>query len=104
MSSSSESENIEGGKTGQLWGRGGPLVEGLEKNMKITIDVPGGKMKLIVLRYGKGPGILWIHGGGYAMGMAAMVHAACTVQTMCRRMRVLHGQQTTTAYRRATPI
>ena len=30
-------------------------------------------MKLIVLRYGKGPGILWIHGGGYVTGMASMV-------------------------------
>ena len=33
-------------------------------------------MKLIILKYGKGPGILWIHGGGYVMGMAAMVHAS----------------------------
>ena len=31
-------------------------------------------MKLIILRYGKGPGILWIHGGGYVLGMASMVH------------------------------
>ena len=31
-------------------------------------------MKLIILTYGKGPGILWIHGGGYFMGMAAMVY------------------------------
>ena len=31
-------------------------------------------MKLIILTYGKGPGILWIHGGGYVMGMAAMVY------------------------------
>ena len=42
--------------------------------MKKTINSPGGKMKLIILRYGKGPGILWIHGGGYAMGMASMVY------------------------------
>ena len=31
-------------------------------------------MKLIILRYGNGPGILWIHGGGYVMGMASMVY------------------------------
>ena len=41
-----------------------------------TIDSPGGKMKLIILRYGKGPGILWIHGGGYVLGMAAMVYGS----------------------------
>ena len=39
-------------------------------------------MKLIVLRYSAGrrgllPGILWIHGGGYTHGRAAMVH--CTM-------------------------
>lgn len=42
--------------------------------MKRIIDSPGGKMKLIILQYGKGPGILWLHGGGYVMGMAAMVY------------------------------
>ncbi|MBR4744581.1 MAG: alpha/beta hydrolase [Oscillospiraceae bacterium] len=42
--------------------------------MKITIDSPGGKMKMIVLRYGDGPGILWLHGGGYVLGMASMVY------------------------------
>ena len=43
--------------------------------MKRIIDTPEGrKMKLIILQYGKGPGILWIHGGGYVLGMAAMVH------------------------------
>ena len=42
--------------------------------MNKTIETPGGKMKLIILRYGKGPGILWIHGGGYVTGMAAMVY------------------------------
>ena len=42
--------------------------------MKRIIHTPGGKTKLIILRYGKGPGILWIHGGGYVLGMAAMVH------------------------------
>ena len=44
--------------------------------MKRTIDSPGGKMKLIILQYGKGPGILWIHGGGYVLGMAAMVYGS----------------------------
>ena len=42
--------------------------------MHKIIDSPGGKMKLIILRSGKGPGILWIHGGGYVTGMAAMVY------------------------------
>ena len=31
-------------------------------------------MDLIILRYGKGPGILWIHGGGYVLGKARMVY------------------------------
>ena len=45
------------------------------------IPSPGGKMKLLVLRPagssglpGKAPGILWIHGGGYVVGMAGMVY------------------------------
>lgn len=42
--------------------------------MRRVIDSPGGKMKLIILQYGVGPGILWIHGGGYVLGMAAMVY------------------------------
>ncbi len=33
-------------------------------------------MKLIILRYGKGAGVLWIHGGGYVLGMASMVYAS----------------------------
>ena len=33
-------------------------------------------MKVIILRYGKGPGILWIHGGGYCLGMASMVYCS----------------------------
>ena len=48
--------------------------------MKRVIDTPGGKMKLIILSYRKtdrkGPGILWIHGGGYVLGMAAMVYCS----------------------------
>ena len=44
--------------------------------MKRVIDTPGGRMKLIVLSYGKGPGILWIHGGGYVLGMASMVYCS----------------------------
>ena len=48
--------------------------------MKRVIQGPGGSMKLIVLKYGstdgnkKVPGILWIHGGGYAYGAAEMVY------------------------------
>ena len=44
--------------------------------MKRTIDTPGGKMKLIILRHGEGPGILWIHGGGYVTGMSEMVYVS----------------------------
>lgn len=46
------------------------------RKVKTVIDGPGGKLKLIVLRYGRGPGILWIHGGGYALGTAGMVYAS----------------------------
>ena len=39
------------------------------------------RLKLIILKpsfmNGKVPGILWIHGGGYFLGMAAMVYASC---------------------------
>ena len=42
--------------------------------MKRVIHSPGGKLKLIILTYGKGHGILWIHGGGYVLGMASMVY------------------------------
>ena len=42
--------------------------------MRKRIDTPAGKLGLVILRYGAGPGILWIHGGGYATGMAGMVH------------------------------
>ncbi|MCR4893655.1 MAG: alpha/beta hydrolase [Eubacteriales bacterium] len=42
--------------------------------MRKRIDTPAGGMDLVILRYGTGPGILWIHGGGYVTGMAAMVH------------------------------
>ncbi len=41
------------------------------------IDTAAGRMKIIVLRprglKGPLPGILWIHGGGYVLGMAGMV-------------------------------
>ena len=47
----------------------------------IRIPVSGRKLKLIVLSpknsTGPVPGILWIHGGGYVTGMAAMVYASC---------------------------
>ena len=43
-------------------------------SMRKSIDGPGGKLKLIILRYGRGPGILWIHGGGYVTGMPEMVY------------------------------
>lgn len=54
--------------------------------MKLThetqwIESAGGRMKVIILRPEEQeqplPGILWIHGGGYMTGMAAMVHFSC---------------------------
>ena len=45
------------------------------------IETTAGQMKLIILRPVEQniplPGILWIHGGGYVTGMAAMVHCSC---------------------------
>lgn len=47
---------------------------------KIKIPTASGKMAMLVLRPAeaqpreKTPGILWIHGGGYATGMASMVY------------------------------
>ena len=45
------------------------------------MKTPGGHQKLIILRPKTQntpvPGILWIHGGGYMTGMAAMVYASC---------------------------
>ena len=48
---------------------------------KIRLDTAGGPLKLLVLKptinakpREKTPGILWIHGGGYAVGMAEMVY------------------------------
>ena len=45
-----------------------------DSEVKTKIKGPDGEMELIILRYGKGPGILWIHGGGYVLGMASMVY------------------------------
>ena len=56
------------------------------KRMKLKsetrrIDTGAGRMKLIVLRPEHTdkpvPGILWIHGGGYMLGMAEMVYVSC---------------------------
>jgi acetyl esterase/lipase len=48
------------------------------KSRNISIIASGQKLKMIILepeeRKEKMPGILWIHGGGYAMGMASMVY------------------------------
>lgn len=48
------------------------------KSRRIRIETEEGGIKAIVLKpraqNGKLPGILWIHGGGYMTGMAAMVH------------------------------
>lgn len=47
----------------------------------VRIETPAGRLKLIVLHpHGQSeplPGILWIHGGGYMLGMAEMVHVSC---------------------------
>ncbi len=51
------------------------------KQTRLRVNVRGRNMKCLMLRYSRGreavPGILWIHGGGYAMGMAGMVHMSC---------------------------
>ena len=51
------------------------------KQTRLRVNVHGRNMKCLMLRYSRGreavPGILWIHGGGYAMGMAGMVHMSC---------------------------
>lgn len=48
------------------------------KRKKIHIQIPKGTMKLIILQPSncakKGAGLLWIHGGGYVVGMASMVY------------------------------
>lgn len=46
---------------------------------KVKIEMPWGSMKLLILRgkkpqAEKAPGILWIHGGGYAVGGTYMAH------------------------------
>ena len=48
---------------------------------KTTIPSPDGEMELLILRptthakpKNETPGILWIHGGGYAVGMASMIY------------------------------
>jgi acetyl esterase/lipase len=51
-------------------------ADGKRCEMRTEIDRPDGKMKLIILQYGRGPGILWIHGGGYYLGMAEMVYVS----------------------------
>ena len=51
------------------------------RKQTLYIDIPSGTLEAIVLRpdgqIGSLPGILWIHGGGYMLGMAEMVHASC---------------------------
>ncbi|MBQ4309599.1 MAG: alpha/beta hydrolase [Lachnospiraceae bacterium] len=47
----------------------------------VTARCGGRSMEMIILKPerqdGPLPGILWIHGGGYRLGMAGMVHASC---------------------------
>ena len=48
------------------------------KTGSCRIDTPAGSMKAILMRPEKTdrpvPGLLWLHGGGYVSGMAAMVY------------------------------
>ena len=48
------------------------------KTKTLKIATPNGSLRLLVLepaaKIGPLPGVLWIHGGGYALGMASMVH------------------------------
>ncbi len=48
------------------------------KSSRRRIETPAGRMKMILMRperqEGPVPGILWIHGGGYVTGMAAMAY------------------------------
>lgn len=53
--------------------------------------VKTGELKLLILRPTKAakaraqtPGILWIHGGGYATGMAAMVYMSRAMNLVCK--------------------
>lgn len=54
---------------------------------KRRIPTPGGEMKLLILRptaakkpVAQTPGILWIHGGGYAVGMAGMIYMSRAIE------------------------
>jgi len=51
------------------------------KKKKVQIETQTGIMNCIILspdhRSGMMPGILWIHGGGYVLGMASMVGMSC---------------------------
>lgn len=55
---------------------------------KIKIPSKRGKLKIIILRPKKraenAPGLLWIHGGGYAVGMAGMVHMS-RARALCEK-------------------
>lgn len=54
------------------------------KKQIINIDTSDNKLKLIIIepeeRQGLLPGILWIHGGGYMLGMAQMVNFSCGLE------------------------
>ncbi|MBQ2157128.1 MAG: alpha/beta hydrolase, partial [Oscillospiraceae bacterium] len=52
----------------------------------MKIEASGRKMELIILRpkeaSGPLPGLLWIHGGGYATGLASMVYVSRAVDLL----------------------
>lgn len=56
------------------------------KTRYTTIDGPGGRLRLLVAepndRPGPVPGILWLHGGGYMLGMPEMLHMSRPVQIL----------------------
>ena len=65
--------------------RKGPHVKGY-KTRYVTIERPGGRLRLLVAepvdKPGPVPGILWIHGGGYMLGMPEMLYMSRPVQIL----------------------
>jgi acetyl esterase/lipase len=77
------------------------------KRETIQIDTGSKKVKCILLRPKKQdrplPGIVWIHGGGYALGMAGMVHMSCGKMLAKRYGAVVISPEYTLAKRAPYP-
>jgi acetyl esterase/lipase len=77
------------------------------KRETIQIDTGSKKVKCILLRLKKQdrplPGIVWIHGGGYALGMAGMVHMSCGKMLAKRYGAVVISPEYTLAKRAPYP-